>query len=153
MSVTLTIPGPATGKGRPRFNRTTGHAVTPAKTRIAENRVYLAWQDAGSPRLPDGPVYMTVEIVMARPQGHWNSKGDLNAAGKRSCWPTKKPDLDNVAKLIADSLNGCAFRDDAQIVRSNCIKRWANPGEPEHTRVTLRCMWPTELHAVERIAA
>ena len=30
--------------------------------------------------------------------------------------PTLKPDYDNIAKIIADSLNGIAYRDDAQIV-------------------------------------
>lgn len=30
--------------------------------------------------------------------------------------PTKKPDMDNVIKIIADSLNKIAYRDDTQIV-------------------------------------
>ena len=30
--------------------------------------------------------------------------------------PTKKPDMDNVCKSIADSLNKIAYRDDTQIV-------------------------------------
>jgi len=145
---TLIVTGTPTGKGRPKFVKATGRAVTPAKTRIAENRVYLAWQDAGSPRLPEGPVYLTLEVVLARPLGHWNASGDLNAAGRRSWWPTKKPDIDNVLKLVGDSLNGCAYRDDSQIVRANCIKRWANAGEDEHTKIVLRHMWPTELRAV-----
>ena len=32
--------------------------------------------------------------------------------------PTKKPDWDNVGKVICDSLNGIAYRDDAQVVDS-----------------------------------
>ena len=35
--------------------------------------------------------------------------------------PTKKPDSDNVLKAICDSLNGIAYRDDAQVV--DCIVR------------------------------
>lgn len=31
-------------------------------------------------------------------------------------YPTKKPDWDNVGKIICDALNGIAYRDDAQIV-------------------------------------
>ena len=30
--------------------------------------------------------------------------------------PTKKPDMDNVVKLVADALNQVAYRDDTQIV-------------------------------------
>ena len=30
--------------------------------------------------------------------------------------PTKKPDTDNIAKTILDSLNGIAFEDDKQVV-------------------------------------
>ena len=30
--------------------------------------------------------------------------------------PTIKPDLDNCVKIVADSLNGIAYKDDSQIV-------------------------------------
>lgn len=30
--------------------------------------------------------------------------------------PTKKPDFDNIGKIVADSLNGIAYRDDSAIV-------------------------------------
>lgn len=154
MTVTLTIEGPPTGKGRPKFriagkgDRQFVQVYTPQDTQKAEARIQRLWRDAGQPRLPDGPVHMRVEIVLERPQAHWNSKGDLNAAGQRSQWPTKKPDVDNVAKLVADALNGCVYRDDALIVRSDAIKRWANPGELAHTRVMLEPMYTTELRMV-----
>lgn len=32
--------------------------------------------------------------------------------------PTKKPDHDNIGKIVCDALNGIAYRDDAQIVDS-----------------------------------
>ena len=35
--------------------------------------------------------------------------------------PVKKPDADNVCKVICDSLNGVAYRDDTQIV--DCMVR------------------------------
>lgn len=31
--------------------------------------------------------------------------------------PTKKPDCDNIAKIICDALNGVAYKDDKQIVQ------------------------------------
>lgn len=43
--------------------------------------------------------------------------------------PTKKPDADNVLKVIADSLNKLCYRDDAQIVRAEIVKCYAEqPG-------------------------
>lgn len=39
--------------------------------------------------------------------------------------PTKKPDCDNVGKVIADSLNGIAYKDDAQIVSMAIDKYFA----------------------------
>ena len=134
--IELVIPGQPTGKGRPRFTKQ-GRAFTPAKTKLAENRVYLAWLEAGQPRLENGPLSMRVDFILTRPQNHWKVDGTLSAAGQRAHWPTKKPDVDNACKLIADALNGCAFRDDAQIVWLECVKRWANPGEDEHTKVRL----------------
>ena len=39
--------------------------------------------------------------------------------------PTKKPDTDNIAKIILDSLNGIAYHDDAQIVRLTVQKSYS----------------------------
>ena len=30
--------------------------------------------------------------------------------------PTKKPDADNIVKIICDALNGVAYKDDTQVV-------------------------------------
>ncbi|HHL2031183.1 RusA family crossover junction endodeoxyribonuclease [Clostridium perfringens] len=37
--------------------------------------------------------------------------------------PTKKPDADNIAKIILDSLNGIAYKDDSQIIELMVVKR------------------------------
>ena len=38
--------------------------------------------------------------------------------------PTGKPDLDNVAKLLADALNGILWHDDSQIVALEVEKHY-----------------------------
>ena len=48
--------------------------------------------------------------------------------------PTRKPDLDNIAKSILDSLNGIAWQDDSQIVNIWISKHY---DEEPHTEVTL----------------
>jgi Holliday junction resolvase RusA-like endonuclease len=36
--------------------------------------------------------------------------------------PVKRPDFDNIAKIVCDALNGVAWHDDAQIVNAQVIK-------------------------------
>ena len=40
-------------------------------------------------------------------------------------YPMKKPDLDNVAKIILDALNGIAWKDDTQVVGLRVNRMWA----------------------------
>ena len=40
--------------------------------------------------------------------------------------PTKKPDADNILKVVADSLNQIAYRDDAQIVDTQVRKFYSD---------------------------
>ena len=40
--------------------------------------------------------------------------------------PTKKPDIDNIIKIVLDSLNGVAFADDIQIVSVKASKDFAD---------------------------
>ena len=37
--------------------------------------------------------------------------------------PTIKPDTDNIAKSILDSLNGIAYKDDKQVIRL-IVEKW-----------------------------
>lgn len=139
---TITVAGPVRGKGRPRFSRASGRARTDHKTRIAESRIWHAWLEAGRPRL-EGPLQLLVTVALPRPGSHWlRDRVTLSAAGKRSSWPTKTPDFDNVAKLIADALNGSAYTDDAAVVHHWFVKRWCSAGEPEHTEIVIRQMPP-----------
>ena len=48
-------------------------------------------------------------------------------AGQRT--PTKKPDADNIAKVVCDALNGVAYKDDTQIVSLH-IKKSYTADEP-----------------------
>ncbi|UTI65637.1 RusA family crossover junction endodeoxyribonuclease [Paraconexibacter antarcticus] len=134
-SIAVVIPGKPVGKGRPKFGN--GRTYTPADTVKAEREVRAAWQAAGAGRLPLGPVRLYLEAVVERPASHWKRDGTLSAAGERLPYPLTRPDLDNVVKLVSDALNDCAFKDDAHIVDSRQVRRWANPGEEAHVRVEL----------------
>jgi Holliday junction resolvase RusA-like endonuclease len=127
MPFTLTVPGTPTGKARPRFAN--GRTFTPRETVLAEQAIRCAWEDAGSPRMPDGPVELDVHLFVERPQGHFKRDGSLNAEGMRNLEPfRRKPDLDNAVKLVMDALNGRAWRDDVQVVVLHARRRWVMPG-------------------------
>lgn len=136
-SIELRIDGPPRGKERPRLGR--GRIYTPQQTMLAEARIRDAWTEHGRRRI-DGAVVLDVTVVLERPQAHYRVSGALAAAGERAPHPTRKPDLDNVIKLCADALNKLAYRDDADIVHAWAVKRWANPGETEHTIIRVRPM-------------
>lgn len=40
--------------------------------------------------------------------------------------PTKKPDIDNILKIIMDGLNGVAYHDDKQVVEVTIRKRYSS---------------------------
>ncbi len=43
---------------------------------------------------------------------------------REAVWKTSKPDADNLAKLVKDSLNKIVFRDDAQVCELTVQKRY-----------------------------
>lgn len=76
------------------------------------------------PRLLEGPVIAHFEFEYRRPASHYNSKGRLNALGRRTIHKITKPDALKLARAIEDALTGIVYRDDAQIVRELIEKRY-----------------------------
>jgi Holliday junction resolvase RusA-like endonuclease len=151
--IVLEIDGPPRGKARPRFVKETGRTYTPSATIHAEDRIRAAWERVGSITL-EGPVRLDLTVVVARPGGHFKVDGTLSKAGVRAGgWPVKRPDLDNCLKLVADALNGCAYKDDAQIAQATLRRRWADPGEREHTIVEIYSLPAGGVHVLGRAAA
>jgi Holliday junction resolvase RusA-like endonuclease len=118
MTVKFNVLGEPQGKGRPRFANVKGKTITrtPDKTVLYENLVISEYRrQVGDVRFPDGEaVRLHIEAMFAIPASASKKKKTLMEAGE--ILPTKKPDIDNVLKVVADSLNGVAYRDDAQVV-------------------------------------
>lgn len=128
---TLAVPGDPRGQGRPRIGRARNGrpvAFTDAKTRTYAQIVQGEWIAAERPTLLPGAWELAVVARMARPGGHYRSDGrTLGAAGLRAPWPTRKPDLSNVVKLIEDALVAVgAVPDDALCVAVHAHKVWAD---------------------------
>jgi len=126
LPLTVTIPGVVTGKGRHRTTRT-GHAYTPQKTVDAEREVTWYLRDAWRSPPIEEALSMTLEIRVAVPKS--KSKKFRELALAAGVFPTSKPDLDNVVKLLADAGNKIVWADDAQITRLFVSRRYAEaPG-------------------------
>jgi Holliday junction resolvase RusA-like endonuclease len=124
MKVSFTVPGSPQGKGRPRFAKVGKYVktYTPDQTVLYENLVAVEYRrQTGGYRFPDGvPLEMVINAFYAIPASASKTKRvDMLKGHIR---PTKKPDADNVIKVVADSLNEIAYKDDAQIVSCRLTK-------------------------------
>lgn len=122
----VTVEGKIKGKARPRFNTKTGRAFTPNDTISYENWIKCCYQEQDGSYL-DGPIRATIEVYHQIPKSY--TKGKRLACKHNVTPPCKKPDSDNIAKIVLDSLNKIAFDDDAQIVELTVIKRWTEEKE------------------------
>lgn len=110
--------GTPVAKGRPRVGKF--GTFTPQKTVYYENLVSYTFTEKYPSFKPlKGELKMNIIAVFEPPKSWSNKKrkealpctdDSLSAIGK-----TTKPDLDNIVKSITDSLNGIAYKDDAQI--------------------------------------
>ena len=126
LSASFSVPGEPTGKARPRVVRTSGfpRTYTPEKTVNYENLVKVEYERQCRDRhFGESTVGMQIIAHYGIPaSASKRKKSDMLAGIIR---PKKKPDCDNVVKIIWDALNGIAYRDDAQIVICSIEKRYA----------------------------
>lgn len=127
-SVSFEIPGPPQGKARPRVVRAKNGmsmTYTPDKTVAYEELVRLRFKAAAQGFHFADDAQLAIQITAYYPVPKSKSKrirADMIAGVIR---PTKKPDCDNVIKIICDALNELAYKDDAQIVLTQMAKYYA----------------------------
>lgn len=114
--VKFTVLGEPKGKGRPRFSTQTGRAFTPKQTVNYETLVHTEYMvQCNGFRFPDDAMLdMRILAFYSIPKS--GSKKVKKQKLENTIRPTKKPDMDNVVKLVADALNQVAYKDDTQIV-------------------------------------
>ena len=115
------VPGKITGKGRPRINTETAIAYTPARTKDYEELIkqYFIIKHRGV-KLFDGRICITIKAFISVPKSA--SKKEKLKMLEGCISPTKKPDIDNIAKIVLDALNKLAFKDDNQVTKINVEK-------------------------------
>ena len=127
----LTVFGEIVGKGRPRFSTRNGYpqAYTPKKTADYEKLIKIAYLEKYQPMIfEDDALQMRIDAYFKVPESASKKKKEKLINEE---YPTKKPDIDNILKSIADALNGLAYKDDSQIVRVIVNKHWDNENKVE----------------------
>lgn len=104
----ITINGKPKGKGRVRLSKS-GHAYTPKETKIYEEEVKGSYLQL----TPDNRNMYENCGVKVEINAYFNTDKELYAIN---------PDVDNIAKIILDALNGLAYKDDKQVIELNVKK-------------------------------
>lgn len=81
----------------------------------------MAYKQAGGKTI-DGAVAVLIAAYFTPPKSDSKKERERKCAGLASC--PLKPDVDNIAKIILDGLNGVAFKDDKQVVGLAVSKRY-----------------------------
>lgn len=134
--VTITIPGEPRGWGRPTpVARLRGDGtpfvmmVTQDETRAAKKALLRAFRAKYPDHRPwTGPVMLRFTAVFQTPATFNNALKEAAARGDLYC--VRKPDTDNIAKLIKDALNGVVYADDQQVMGGG-VKRYGSPARVE----------------------
>lgn len=121
------ILGEPRGKGRPRFVRATGRTYTDEKTESYECLVRNAFRQARGKYMAL-PLKATITAVYGLNKSDYTAKGKLTTKGMAkisgALKPSKKPDCDNIAKIVLDALNGMAYKDDSQVYELTVKKKY-----------------------------
>jgi Holliday junction resolvase RusA-like endonuclease len=131
--IEFVIYGKPRGKQRPRMGK--GHAYTPKETVEYEKLVKQSFlEQCGTKRFPDDAAIM-IEITayFSIPRTYSKTKKKLCVDGLQ--FPLRKPDFDNIAKIIADSLNGLAYKDVSAIVYGRINKAYTSDRERVEVKI------------------
>ncbi len=121
------------GKQRPRYNAKTCKMYTPIETRSFEDKVrwYFTRKYNIATEPSTKPFKAKIIAVFAPPQKISKKKRCELLFGINY---TKKPDADNIAKIVLDSLNGLVYKDDSQVTLLSVFKYY---GEEDKVVVEL----------------
>ena len=103
------------GKQRPRFSRISKTVYTPTKTAKYEKQIAKAYTESGGKCIP-ADCYVSVSVSAFFPIPKSYSKKKREDCLERILRPDKKPDMDNILKVVLDALNDVAYEDDKQVV-------------------------------------
>ncbi len=115
--------GDIVGKARPRMNTKTGRAYTPTNTKLYEYSL-RQWFIREYPYFT--PIETRVKVTIIAYFGIPKSTSKKKEAEmlQEIISPTKKPDADNIVKIVLDAMNKFAFKDDTQVTKLEIEKKY-----------------------------
>lgn len=116
--------GNIVGKQRPRINTYTYNVYTPIKTKDYEEYI----QQNFKIKYPNHNILkgrISIEIIAFLEIPKNTSKKKSIEMLNENISPTKKPDIDNIAKSILDALNKFVFKDDNQVTKLVVEKKYS----------------------------
>ena len=115
------IIGKIVGKQRPRVNTYTGNIYTPNSTKDYEEYIrqcfFLKYPKN---KTLEGRVKVEIIAYIKIPNNVKKQENEKMLKGELS--PTKKPDIDNIAKVVLDSINKYVIKDDKQVTKISVEK-------------------------------
>lgn len=120
----VTVIGKIKGKERPRF--VNGHTYTPIATKSYEKLIRDNYIKQCNKK-HSGAVRVEIMAYYKIPKSYTKKriKNILDGIEKA----TKKPDSDNIIKIVLDSLNKVAYEDDKQVVKVSLEKIYTKEDE------------------------
>ena len=128
--IKFSVPGEPFGKQRPKFSRAGKYVktYTPDETVNYENLVKLMYQQEAKGKMFSDDAELDVRIIAYFAIPKSTSKKKRKAMLEHKVRPSKKPDWDNIGKIICDSLNRVAYHDDSAVVDAQVRKFYSeNP--------------------------
>ena len=120
----IEILGEIIGKQRPRVNMYTGNVYTPNKTKDYEEWIkqnfFIKYPNL---KMLEGRVSIEIIAYLKIPKS--TSKITQEKMKNNEISPQKKPDIDNIAKIVLDSLNNYIIKDDTQVSKISVEKMYS----------------------------
>lgn len=127
----IIIPGEPYGMPRPRFAFRTGAVYTPTEAKAYKREVAYIWNTATAGEKYHGLVRIDITAYFPIPKSATKSAQEAMRDGTRR--PNRKPDGDNIDKIIWDALNGVAYDDDKQVAEWSGAKYYSDNPRVEVT--------------------
>lgn len=132
MKIEFTVLGKPAHQQRYRHFRKENFSGTydPSKE---DKKDFLWVATKNKPDIPfDCPLEVTIDLFFPRPKTHYrNGKYSDQLKDNAPKWHTSKPDSDNLAKFVMDSLNKLFWRDDSIICSLIVYKRYSETPRTE----------------------